>query len=290
MLRKMSAYTFVQVESEGYAGGRLVVSAGKTIAAISAEEQDGIPGPATTRAWDVVAGFDAKTLSRHMSVCQAFASKDEERHRLNGVAFHDSRCAATDGTVLARMDFEGEQGTLSPFVIPVPAARLLNALRRDGEVKVMREDPHTPRLRWELEGAVVELREPFSFSEFPAYARVLPKYPPACVLEVDRNALREALDRCRLVSKQVLMTLKSEGVLHLESKDYEGGRVDEDIACTYTAIRGGWQGPIGVDPAYLLQAVNHMPRKGRIEVRGPLAPILIDIEGGLAVVMPVRLD
>jgi|APSaa5957512622_1039677.scaffolds.fasta_scaffold08251_5 DNA polymerase III sliding clamp (beta) subunit (PCNA family) len=280
VLRKLSSYTFVQLAAPQ--PGRLVVTAGQTVAAVPAEEEDGIPGPATSRSWDPVAHYDAQDLVKACKRALPFLPKAEDRYGLSCLAFRGGRAISSDGLTLLRQDLST---TETPFTLPPSAVRFLAGLKALGEASVQKSGS---RLRVTLQGVVLETKEDFAFGEFPDYRSVIPANPPRCTLTTPRGGLQEALARAGLAGETTRLQYNGT-TLQIRTKDFEGRTIDDDLPCD---VEGEWLGSdLGVNPTMLLHAVRLLPRKGgRIELHHELGPVVLHVECGLALVMPVRLD
>lgn len=252
-------------------------------------------------AWVSVDGGDLATcIKRTISaVC-----RDETRFHLNGVYLvcegQSLRAIATDGHRLAyaRSSYDDAWGLFRKgMIIPVKGAtEIVKLLSKGGTCEIARDERspnmlHVRKGDWELSVKAID-------AQFPPYEQVVPT-ARGHLASVDLESFRGACDRAKAISgkSRLGMTLAREfGDPMLKLTCGVDERVEEAIPCSL-----GDTFKIGIDPCYLLDALEHVEsRTSSVEIRlgGPLDPIVVCSrdESGMGpltmrhfvVVMPMR--
>ncbi len=236
-------------------------------------------------------------LKRLIDKSRFAISTEETRYYLNGIYLHAAdadgvpmlRAVATDGHRLAQVECPLPDGAAAMPGVIVPRKAVL-------EVRRLLDAADEP-----VEVALSETKIRFAFGKtvlttklidgtFPDYQRVIPSDNDK-VLEVDRKAFAEAVDRVSTISteksRSIKLTLQTDK-LHLSANSPESGSADEEIAVSF----GGEDLEIGFNSRYLLDIAGQIEGdSARLDLADAVSPTVFrDLadERALYVLMPMR--
>jgi len=224
-------------------------------------------------------------------------STEETRYYLNGIYVHafttgkqkSLRAVATDGHRLARVEMplpEGAEnipGVIVPRKMVAEIRKLIDEV--DGMVEVSLSES---RIRFAFNDTV--LTSKLIDGAFPDYQRVIPTGNDK-VLEVDRRAFRDAVDRVSTISSEksraVKLSLKP-NTMTLSATSAENGTAVEELEVKYE----GASLDIGFNSKYLLDVTDQIDGDGvQLVLADSVAPTLVrDLADAMAlyVLMPMR--
>lgn len=225
---------------------------------------------------------DGAELARCVKQVSSSVCRDETRFHLNGVYMHcegkSLRVIATDGHRLAyaRSAYDDVWQTLflKGMIVPAKAATEIVKLFGKGGICQMARDPENERMlhfrkgEWEMSVRTID-------ALFPPYEQVVPKTSTHAVT-VDIVSLRGVCERAIVVSGKYRpgMTLErfnDSPMLRLTCGNDE--RIEEQITCS-----SGDAFKIGVDPVYLLAALEHVESRtsqATLAIGAALDPIAV---------------
>ena len=224
-------------------------------------------------------------------------ANEETRQYLNGLFIHATtvddvavlRAVATDGHRMARVEFPLPDGAENMPKVIVPRKAI-------GEVRKLIDDYGS--------GVTISLSENMlSFDcgasilttklvegTFPDYQRVIPSNNNK-ILQVDRKALADAVDRVASIYRERSRSVKLEvgdGSLTLSANSEESGEAEEVLDAGY----GEAPMQIGFNARYLLDITSQIGGEGTvIQLADSSSPAIIrdvDDESSLYVLMPMR--
>lgn len=224
-------------------------------------------------------------------------STEETRYYLNGIYLHafstgkqkSLRAVATDGHRLARVEMPLPEGAENIPGVIVPR-KMVNEIRKlieevEGMVEVSLSES---RIRFAFADTI--LTSKLIDGSFPDYQRVIPTGNDK-VLEVDRRAFRDAVDRVSTISSEksraVKLSLKANGMT-LSATSAENGTAVEELEVKYE----GAPLEIGFNSKYLLDVADQIEGDGlQLVLADSVAPTLVrDLADAMAlyVLMPMR--
>jgi len=175
-----------------------------------------------------------------------------------------------------------------PMLLPSSSAAMLSRiLKRDDQVVIARhktKDQDQLRVRcgpWQLETRLLD-------EQFPPYNHVIPaRGVQQSQVVFDTVALSAVLAQVMKLSERGNIKVCVNGAVVLSPWGSSLGEAELAVP----VLENNHSGPdleLGLDGKYLLDA---LPRAGQVELGlgGPLDPVRVDMDGRLAVVMPVRL-
>ena len=190
-------------------------------------------------------------------------STEETRYYLNGVYLHTAgtdgvdmlRAVATDGHRLARIEMPlpggaaGMPGVILPRKTAVELRKLLEETTGDVDVSLSET-----RIRFAFDGGI--LTSKLIDGTFPDYGRVIPEGNDR-ILEVDRTAFSQAVDRVSTISTEKSRAIKlslENGSLVLSATSSENGSASEELEVSWET------GPleIGFNSRYLLDITQQI--------------------------------
>lgn len=118
---------------------------------------------------------------------------------------------------------------------------------------------------------------------FPPYQKVIPR-DCRLAFHVSTEGLAASLKRLSKISNGIALSVEP-GSLTLSAKSPDVGEGTEQIDCDATISAEA----IGVNPHYLLDALDGAPDTVRVGLIGALDPVVVAAVGYLAVIMPMRL-
>ena len=233
--------------------------------------------------------------------CVAYAQcRDETRYIINAtlLEFRGGRLTtvATDGRRLACATRTLEQGPARDVNLIIPARTIADLMRLlgTGTQMSLRFTDRNCAFRIDTEGddsgltGDVELISKLVDGVYPNYRAVLPK-GPAQRLEIDRQAMRDALHRAALVcsEKSNAVTLMfSADLLDITAQSPEFGDAHEKLPITY----GGAGVRVAGNPEFLMDPLRAFPEdRVAFGFKDETSPMTIGENDTLCVVMPVRL-
>ncbi len=238
--------------------------------------------PATSDAeWTLTGVWPEKPLAAAIAHVLPAVSADITRPHLCCVALVDGTAVTTDGHRLhtARLGVP----TSEPLLLPVPAASALSRiLTGDDAVVVVRTDTRLKiRVRgWTLETKLVD-------AEFPPFEQVIPRQS-TIHMTVEAVQFGQALKRLTALSANRGVRVTVNGAIELGLSDPEQGEATVTVS-TLENDHVGEDLVIGLNPAYVLDALGKTNRPVRLALGGCLDPLLLTHDDGrLAVVMPMR--
>jgi len=224
-------------------------------------------------------------------------STEETRYYLNGIYFHVAendagkalRAVATDGHRLARVEMPlpaGAEGMPS-VIVPRKAVGELRKLIDETTDPVTISLSET-RARFAFDNAVLTTK--LIDGTFPDYERVIPTGNDK-VLEVDRRAFADAVDRVSTISTEKSRSVKlavSEGTLVLSASSPDSGSATEELEVSYQSDSL----EIGFNSSYLLDIARQVEGDAvRFIMADASSPTLVqDLAdaSALFVLMPMR--
>jgi len=295
IVRKLPEGSQVQMELAGD-GAQVSVKAGRSRFALQTLPKEDFP---TSSGGDLPHRFPlAAADMRGLIDRTRFAiSSEETRYYLNGIYLHAHaagkqtalRSVATDGHRLARVEMPLPDGAEKMPGVIVPRKMVLE-LRKlleesDGVVEVSLSDT---RIRFAFDSVI--LTSKLIDGSFPDYQRVIPTGNDK-VLEVDRRAFRDAVDRVSTISSEksraVKLSLKP-GMVTISAVSAEHGSAVEELEAKYE----GQPLEIGFNSRYLLDVAEEIDGDGlQLVLADAVAPTLIrDLadSSALYVLMPMR--
>lgn len=224
-------------------------------------------------------------------------SNEETRYYLNGIFFHSAesagvqvlRAVATDGHRLACAEVPLPEGAkdMPGIILPKKTVAELRKLTDETGMDVtISLSEYKIRFAFDDIALVSKLID----GKFPDYERVIPKGNDK-ILEIDRNALADAVDRVAAISTEKSRAIKmslGKDVITLSASSPDAGSAVEEVAATYSA--DGFE--IGFNARYLLDILEHLQEETiRLSLADGASPtVLRDANDGSAVyvLMPMR--
>jgi len=268
------------------AGDKVIVTVDGTAMQLPATDPQLFPAGFSTGSWALVGMCEARVLQEALAWVLPAASTDPTRKHLNSVFIDREAVVATDGHRLHLAP--------SPIIPEVPmllpsssAAVLARILKQGGQAVVARrktKDQDQLRVRcgpWQLETRLLD-------EQFPPYNHVIPaRGVQQSQVVFDTVALSAVLAQVMKLSERGNIKVCVNGAVVLSPWGSSLGEAELAVP----VLENNHSGPdleLGLDGKYLLDA---LPRAGQVELGlgGPLDPVRVDMDGRLAVVMPVRL-
>jgi DNA polymerase-3 subunit beta len=267
----------VSIDLDGMVATVVVDGVTSKLACLPAEDFPAI-SPAE---WTLAGVWAEKPLAEAIAHVLPAASGDFTRPHLCCVALIDGTAVTTDGHRLHAANLPAP--TAEPILLPIPAATTLGRILTGGDsVVVVRADD---RLKLRVRGYTLETK--LVDAAFPPFEQVIPRQS-AIHLTVDAARLGHALRRLTALSPDRGVRVTVNGAIELGLDDPERGEAKVTIA----ALENDHVGEdlvIGVNPAYVLDALGKTKRPVHLALGGCLDPLLLTHDDGrLAVVMPVR--
>jgi len=267
-------------------GDKIYVTIGGTTMQLPAADPQLFPAPLSTADWKLVGMCQASPLQQALAWVLPAVSTDPSRKHLNAVLIDQQAVVATDGhrLHLAPSPIKPEVPLLLPSSSAVVLSRIL---KRDDQVVFARhktKEQDQLRVRcgpWQLETRLLD-------EQFPPYNHVIPsKDAQQSQVVFDTAALCMALAQAMKLSERGNIKVCVNGAVVLSPWGSSLGEA-ELVAPTLQNNHNGPDIELGLDGKYLLDA---LPRAGQVELGlgGPLDPVRVDIDGRLAVIMPLRL-
>jgi len=268
------------------AGDKIYVTIAGTAMQLPATDPQLFPAGFSTEDWALVGMGEAMLLQEPLAWVLPAASNDPSRKHLNSIYLDQDAVVATDGhrLHLAPSPIKPDP----PMLLPSSAAAVLTRiLKRDDQIVVARhktKDQDQLRVRcgpWQLDTRLLD-------EQFPPYTNVIPaKEAQQSQVVFDTAALHMALAQVMKLSEHGSIKVCLNGAVMLSPWGASLGEA-ELVVPTIVNNHTGEDLELGLDAKYLLDA---LPRAGQVELGlgGPLDPVRVDVDGRLAVIMPVRL-
>jgi DNA polymerase-3 subunit beta len=220
-------------------------------------------------------------------------AQQDVRYYLNGMLLETEgkslRAVATDGHRLALCETELAERASTPQQVIVPRKGVLELQRILGTEGNLELAVGTNHVRAQVGN--VRFTSKLIDGRFPEYGRVIPANP-AKVLEADRDALRQALQRTAILSNEkyrgIRLMLRPD-LLTLQAHNPEQEEAEDQVEVSYS----GDELEVGFNVNYLLDALGAIDsEKVEIGLTDANSSCLIRTPGATAaryVVMPMRL-
>lgn len=220
-------------------------------------------------------------------VAAAMSRGEPARHHLESVLFDGDQLVATDGKRLHRATVLGMN--LPRLLVPTKAVELLlRILPRRDQLEVARTEGKVRFTAgaWTITASVLD------HAQFPAFQHVVPAPAAAAfTLELAASALTAGLRRIGVVrgKRSMPLSLRCNGKIALATTGLDVQRTADVAVTASTHDEAGDDHVVGIDGRFLRDAIA---LDGDVTVRfcaDALAPVVIETDSRLAVVMPWRL-
>ncbi|WP_424983245.1 DNA polymerase III subunit beta [Maritalea sp. S77] len=297
IVRKLADGAEVNLETDG-TNEQMTITSGRSNFNLTCLAPDGFPD---LKSGDFSHKFTLKAGAlKNLIDCTQFAiSTEETRYYLNGIFFHTMsedegvilRAVATDGHRLARAETEAPQGSegMPSIIVPRKTVAEVQKLLGDDDQDIGVELSDS-KIRFELGGVV--LLSKLIEGTYPNYEGVIPKDNDKR-LAVDRNALKQAVDRVSTIAsdrggKAVKLGL-SEGLLELSVTNPDHGTAREELPIEFE--HEGFE--IGFNARYLLDIIEQVHSEQAIFMFSDSgSPTIVQSEDeadrALYILMPMR--
>ena len=230
--------------------------------------------------FNLVAFWPAAPLRTSLGHVLPAASDDVTRPHINSVSLGEA-IAATDGHRLHVSTLP--TALAEPLLLPVPAATTLQRILKTADNVVIARSDDRVKVRagaWTMESKLVD-------EQFPPIDQVIPKRS-RIDLVVEADLLKRSLKHVGKVSTNGAVKMRVNGVIELSSTevDCSASVIVEPLENTHPADDEDLI--MGVNMAYLVDAVAREKGKVKVRLNGPLDPILVECDDRLSVVMPMR--
>lgn len=295
IVRKLPEGSQVEITSSGD-GGQVTLSAARSrfnLACLPVEDFPAMAGGDLAHSFT----FTAADLRALIDRTRFAISTEETRYYLNGIYLHAAksdgvqviRAVATDGHRLARVEAplpEGAAGIPGVIVPRKTVAELRRLIEEaDGDISISLSDA---KIKFAFDNLV--LTSKLIDGTFPDYERVIPSGNDK-VLEADRKAMFDAVDRVSAISTEKSRSIKmacDKGTVTLSASSPEAGSAVEEIEASYSA----GQLEIGFNSRYLLDILQQIEGDAaRFSMSDAASPTIIrDVADASAVyvLMPMR--
>ena len=295
IVRKLPDGAQVELATTGD-GGQIALAAGRskfTLSCLPVEDFPAMTGGDLSHTFKLGAADLRGLIDR-----TRFAiSTEETRYYLNGIYLHGTisegvsvlRAVATDGHRLARVELPlpdgaaGMPGVIVPRKAVIEVRKLIEEV--DGDISISLSDS---KIKFAFDNVV--LTSKLIDGTFPDYERVIPTGNDK-VLEADRKALFDAVDRVSAISSEKSRSIKmacEKGLVTLSASSPEAGSATEEVEASYAA--GHLE--IGFNSRYLLESMGQIEGDAaRFTMADAASPTVIrDVADGSAVyvLMPMR--
>ncbi|HOX42936.1 MAG TPA: DNA polymerase III subunit beta [Myxococcota bacterium] len=227
--------------------------------------------------------WDGDLLRRSLDFVLPAVSHDKTRPHLGGVYFDSGRAVATDGH---RLHWHALEPKLpKSLLLPGAAASILAQLACDGPVNLSRAEGWS-----RFEGGNWVLMSKEMDGTYPHYTQVVPGANEATsVILLPSAPIRRELQRLKRLAPKANVKVTLNGALSLSIQDHDANQATAVIKPTENSHTGK-DLVIGVNPAYLVEALGTADETVRVGFGDAIDPVRIDLPGGrLSIVMPVRL-
>lgn len=297
IVRKLADGAEVNLETDG-TNEQMTITSGRSNFNLTCLAPDGFPD---LKSGEFGHKFSLKAGAlKNLIDCTQFAiSTEETRYYLNGIFFHTMseddgvilRAVATDGHRLARAEAPAPQGSegMPSIIVPRKTVAEVQKLLGDDDQDVAIELSDS-KIRFELGGVV--LLSKLIEGTYPNYEGVIPKDNDKR-LAVDRNALKQAVDRVSTIAsdrggKAVKLGL-SEGLLELSVTNPDHGTAREELPIEFE--HEGFE--IGFNARYLLDIIEQVHSEQAIFMFSDSgSPTIVQSEDeadqALYILMPMR--
>ncbi len=282
--------------STGQAEGQLMLTSGRSrfsLSTLAVSEFPEMTGGALTHNFRIGAA-DLRGLIDRTRFAIAV---EETRYYLNGIFIHQSvsegvpvlRAVATDGHRLARVELplpEGAQG-MPGVILPRKTVTEIRKLIEDTQSDIAVSLSES-RVRFAFDDAVMTSK--LIDGTFPDYERVIPTDNDK-VMEIDRKAFAQAVDRVAAVSSEKSRAVKVQvqsGQVRLSASSPESGSAEEEVEAAYE----GSPLDIGFNARYLLDILGQIEgdaaRFGMLDAASPTVVRDVGDASAVYVLMPMR--
>jgi DNA polymerase-3 subunit beta len=285
-----------QVEIASTADGQIALSAGRSkfnLSCLPVEDFPAMTGGDLGHTFKLGAADLRALIDR-----TRFAiSTEETRYYLNGIYLHATtsegvavlRAVATDGHRLARVELPLPDGAAGMPGIIVPRKAVIEVRKlieeTEDEIAISLSDS---KIKFAFDN--VALTSKLIDGTFPDYERVIPTGNDK-VLEADRKALFDAVDRVSAISSEKSRSIKmscEKGLVTLSASSPEAGSAVEEVEAAYD--KGHLE--IGFNSRYLLEILGQIEGDAaRFTMADAASPTVIrDVADASAiyVLMPMR--
>jgi DNA polymerase-3 subunit beta len=237
---------------------RLLVKAGKSRFSLQTLPAEDFPRLAKPAGEAARFSLSQKALRRLLGLVQYAMAQQDIRYYLNGLLMlaeeRELKVVATDGHRLAyaalKLDSELPR---QEVIVPRKTVLELSKLLADSDEPVKIELSATQAA---FSFGSVELVSKLVDGKFPDYTRVIPTQHKN-VLQVERDALRQALQRAAILSNEKFRGVRwvlAEGSLKIVSSNAEQEEANEELEVKYS----GDALDIGFNVNYLLDVLNNV--------------------------------
>ncbi len=295
IVRKLPDGAQIEISLAGD-NGQMTLSAGRSTFTLTTLPREDFPA---ANQGDLPQSFQvpAGELRNLVDRTRFAISTEETRYYLNGIYLHATensgvpvlRAVATDGHRLARFEMplpdgaKGMPGVIVPRKTVQEVRKLLD--EADDGVTIAISDT---RIRFSFNSTV--LTSKLIDGTFPDYERVIPSGNDK-TMEVDRKAIREAVDRVSTISSEKSRSVKlslSDSTLVLSATSAENGSAVEEIEVGFT----GEPLEIGFNSRYLLDIAEQIEGgEALFQFSDAASPTIVrdaGDESALYVLMPMR--
>lgn len=247
--------------------------------------------------------IEATELRRMLSLARHATSKEETRYYLNGVYLEGRlegnepklRAVATDGHRLAVIDTASRPagaGRLSGAIVPNKTVDTLctllgRAATGDVALEFGGNQMRASLSNWTIQSKLID-------GDFPEWRRVVPEASNAPRIRVaaPRGLMRTlgALSVAGGCSEAVRLSNGSGNTLRASCRDPNVGTTEAEMQDDIAAWEGEGAHPeVGFKARYLAQVCRMAPAGFTMQVKDHSSPCRIEFDGGLAVLMPMRI-
>ena len=238
--------------------------------------------------------IDSSELVRIIDNTRFAISSDETRHYLNGMFLHavekdgkvELRGVATDGhrLALSSANVSSLKSSVPGIIIPRKTTNEIRRIIEDNDKVAISISKGKIKVICGDSVVISKLID----GEFPEYDKVVPKDNNQLVL-VDRKVIFNAIDRVATIATDKNRSIKlilDSGKISLQVSTSDGGFADEEIEVDFK----GNKIEAGFNSRYLLEIIGQIEEeKLNIKFKDGNSPILIEVNNGLYVIMPVRI-
>jgi DNA polymerase III subunit beta len=251
--------------------GCAVFQAGRTTASFNVLPVEDFPLPPPSDAETEVLGAAPALVT-----CAAFASVDDTRYYLNGVAINCGHAVATNGHICCAVDIGADAGI--DAILPNSAVRQIAAAGPNARLFV---GPNT----WACEDESARLGGKLLAATYPDWQRIIPR-DPVDVAQIDADALTDAVKAVVMAGDDKARTIALEGDGAEVTLRCRGQNMDASaqVSCDGAAFK------IGLNSKYALTALAvFAERVVTLSGGNPTVLTCADMPGVRVAVMEMRL-
>lgn len=251
---------------------RVTLTAGRAVASFATFPEEGFPVPSARDA-----AIEVPNAIEAMRTVAPYASTEEMRYYLCGVAISQGSAVATNGQILCAMDIAAPDDMA--VIIPTAGVR---QIAQSGEGAWLFVGERT----WACEDGAVVMGGKLIEGTFPDWKRILPKDQPV-IATVDADALASGVAQVQIASGDRAKAIVFEGDGTDLSLSCRGHAMDASVAVPYE----GEAFRTGLNSKYALIAMTTFA--GRVvtmagEIDAPLMMTCDAVPGLVACVFPMR--